>query len=294
MSHDRRPLPPGPLVIDGGLSTQLERLGCDVSGELWTARLLADDPATVTSAHRAFVDAGADIIITSSYQVSRQGFVESGREAADADNALLASIDVARAATRGTSALIAASVGPYGAILHDGSEYRGRYGQSHRQLVDFHRERMDVLMTGEPDLLAIETIPDVDEAVALVDVLADHPDIPAWMTFSASDDGHLWSGHSIEEAVAAVAGTVSGVGINCTDVRFIDGLLERMAVVTDLPLVVYPNAGGSWNAETGEWVGAVPPTWAQVKRWRELGAQYIGGCCGMDADAIRQLAASTR
>jgi len=294
MAKDRPPLPPGPLVIDGGLSTQLERQGCNVSGVLWTAQLLIDDPTTVTAAHRAFIDAGADIVITSSYQVSRLGFERSGREAKEADDALLASISVARAATRGTSALVGASVGPYGAILHDGSEYRGRYGLSHEQLVDFHRERLDVLMAGEPDLLAVETIPDVDEAIALAEVLSDYPNIPAWMTFSAADEVHLWSGHSIEEAVAAVSDTVSGVGVNCTDVRFVDGLLERMANVTDLPLVVYPNAGGSWNSGTGEWEGSSGALWSHVQAWRALGAQYIGGCCGTDAGAIRELAASLR
>jgi len=282
------------LVIDGGLSTQLEHQGCEVSGVLWTAQLLVESPTIVTKAHRAFVEAGADIVITSSYQVSRQGFRESGREAQQADDALLKSITVARAATRGTSALVAASVGPYGAILHDGSEYRGRYGLSHEQLVDFHRERIEVLMTGSPDLLAVETIPDVDEAVALVEVLKDYPDIPAWLTFSAADDADLWSGHSIEEAVAAVAHCVSAVGINCTDAIFVDRLLERMSKVTELPLVVYPNAGGSWNSSTGDWEGSLTPVWSDVESWRALGAQYIGGCCGTDAKTIRELAALVR
>jgi len=291
MSRTRPPLPQGPLVIDGGLSTQLERQGCDVGGMLWTAQLLVESPETVMSAHQAFVDAGADIVITASYQVSRQGFVESGRLASEADEALLTSLTVARAATQGTAALVAASVGPYGAILHDGSEYRGRYGLSHRQLVDFHRARLDVLMAGSPDLLAVETIPDIDEAVALVEVLGDYPDIPAWLTFSAADDAHLWSGHSIGEAVAVVADCVSGVGINCTDARFVGGLLERMSAFTDLPFIVYPNAGGSWNSGTGEWEGSSAHVWSHVQSWRALGAQYIGGCCGTDAEAIRKLAA---
>jgi len=268
-----------------------------VHGHLWTAHALLDQPAAVEAAHRAFVDAGADIIISASYQVSRQGFAELGRDARDADDALRASLHVARSATEGTSTLVAASVGPYGAVLHDGSEYRGRYGLTHRQLVDFHRARLDVLVSAGPDLLAVETIPDADEASALVDALEDYPDIPAWMTFSAPDEAHVWSGHAIEDAISAVAGSVSAVGINCTDPRYVEGLLTRMASVTALPLVAYPNAGGSWDAASGEWStgsGDADAVWSPVKRWRALGAQYVGGCCGTDAESIRRLAASLR
>ena len=158
----------------------------------------------------------------------------------------------------GSGARVAASVGPYGAILHDGSEYRGRYGRTHRQLVDFHRERLDVLAATAPDLLAIETIPDVDEAAALVDVLADHPDLPAWMSFSAADDARTCAGQPIEEAVAVASSspTVMALGINCTDPRHVRSLVERMRAATSLPIVVYPNAGGEWDASDGLWHGA--------------------------------------
>lgn len=288
----RPALPARISVLDGGLSTQLERMGHSVEGALWTARVLADHPQVIVDAHRAFIDAGADIVITSSYQVSRGGFREAGRSAQEADDALTSSIAVARSAAAGTSALVAASIGPYGAVLHDGSEYRGNYGLSHRRLVDFHRERLDILMSGEPDVLAVETIPDVDEAVALAEVLSDHPDIPVWMTFSARDDTRVCAGQTIEEAVEAVAGEVSAVGINCTDAVLVTGLLERMRSVTDLPLVAYPNAGGVWDAVSGRWSGAGAGPFAQVREWRALGAQLVGGCCGTDAEAIRALVSS--
>jgi len=295
MNVVRRPtMPGGPLILDGGLSTQLQRMGHDVQGDLWTARLLADDPSSIASAHRAFVDAGADVVITASYQVSRQGFVAAGRTPKDADNALRDSVTAAREATLGTAALVAASVGPYGAVLHDGSEYRGRYGLSHKELRDFHRERLDILVAAEPDLLAIETIPDIDEAAALADVLGDFRHLPVWMTFSAVDDAHVCAGQPIEEAVAAVAHEVSAVGINCTDASLITGLLQRMRSVTDAPFVVYPNGGGVWNAETGQWVGASGGPFANVDAWRSLGASFIGGCCGTDAEAIRTLVLSAR
>jgi homocysteine S-methyltransferase len=287
-----------PVVVDGGLSTQLTRLGAEISGTLWTGRVLLDNPAAVTRAHSDYVAAGADVVITASYQLSRWGFEQVGLSRTDADEALRASTRAARAAVDGTGVRVAASIGPYGAILHDGSEYRGRYGLSRRQLVDFHRARLDVLVATEPDLLAVETLPDVDEAEAIVEVLADYPDLPAWISFSAADGARLWAGQSIEEAVAVAesAPSVIAVGVNCTDPRHVASLVSRMHEATDLPLVVYPNAGGAWDAGDGEWHGSVTvdPDEAfpdsAVEEWLRCGVQGVGGCCGTDDRSIRRVA----
>ncbi len=285
------------VVLDGGLSTQLEARGHDVNDRLWTGRVLLDDPSAITRAHADFVDAGAQVVISASYQVSRPGFVAEGLTEGDADEALLASIAAAREAATG-EVRVAASVGPYGAILHDGSEYRGRYGLTHQQLVDFHAARLAVLAEGNPDLLAVETIPDADEGRALVEVLDGHPDLPAWMTFSAADDARTCAGQPIEEAVtvAASSPSVMAVGVNCTDPRNVTPLLRRMRAVTDLPLVVYPNAGGSWNPGTGAWDDALAEGFAPalVEVWQQGGAVAIGGCCGTGAGAIADLARHLR
>lgn len=289
-----------PVVVDGGLSTQLAALGEEISGNLWTGRVLLDNPAAVRRAHADFIAAGAGVVITASYQVSRWGFERAGLMAGDADAALRASTRAAReavASVPGSSARVAASVGPYGAILHDGSEYRGRYGLTHRQLVDFHRERLDVIAATSPDLLAVETIPDVAEAEALVEVLADHPDLPAWMSFTAADDAHVCAGQAIEDAaaVAASAPSVVAVGINCTDPRHVRTLVERLRAASSLPVVVYPNAGGAWDAADGLWHGSTAdgaggfPDSA-VADWLEAGARGVGGCCGTDARAISRVA----
>lgn len=276
------------LVLDGGLSTQLQRRGQDISGPLWTAQALLDDPAAVAGAHADFAAAGAHVVITASYQVSRAGFAAIGRSATETDAALAASVRVARSAA--PSALVAASVGPYGAVLHDGSEYRGDYGLSHGQLVDFHRPRVEVLAAAAPDLLAVETIPDVREVEAIVEVLADVPQTPAWICVTARDAERLWAGQRVEEAiaVAASAPSVVAVGVNCTDPRVVLELLRRIAGATDLPLVAYPNAGGTWSAETGTWTDATGL--GDVTDLLRAGVRAVGGCCGTDADAIRALA----
>ncbi|MBU9944964.1 MAG: homocysteine S-methyltransferase [Dermatophilaceae bacterium] len=289
----------GPVVVDGGLSTQLSRSGHDVSGQLWTGRVLLERPDAITEAHAAFAAAGADVLITASYQVSRTGFAAAGRTAADADDALRASVVAARTAAvaAGRPVRVAASVGPYGAVLHDGSEYRGQYGLTARQLEDFHRERIEVLLEAGPDLLAVETIPDLDEAAAILAVLRDL-DVPAWLTFSASDGERLNAGQRIEEATAVVEASdvVMAVGINCTDPAHLPELLTRMATTTGLPLVVYPNAGGQWDPADGEWHGGAVIDGSaafsadEIQRWRAAGARAIGGCCGTDAATIRRVA----
>lgn len=286
----------GPVIVDGGLSTQLESRGQDISGRLWTARTLLEDPGQIVAAHADFLAAGADVVITASYQVSRAGFEADGRSAAGADRALAASVAAARQAVRaaGRPAWVAASVGPYGAILHDGSEYRGDYGLDRGTLTRFHHERLEVLVDAEPDLLAIETIPDLREAEALVDALAG-VDLPAWMTFSARDDAHTCAGQRIEDAVAVAARSpqVVAVGINCTDPALVTALVRRIADTVDLPIVVYPNAGGQWDATDGQWRGADAATTDQrLAEWQEAGAIAIGGCCGTDASAISRIAAA--
>jgi homocysteine S-methyltransferase len=293
----------GTSVIDGGLSTQLERLGCILEGSLWTGQTLLTNPELIERAHRDFIEAGAKVVIAASYQLSRQGFVASGLTAAQADEALRRSVQVARAAVTSAIAagvaaadvLVAASVGPYGAILHDGSEYRGNYGLTHSELVEFHAERIAVLASAAPDLFAVETIPDATEAAAIAEVLGQYPEIPAWVSFTADTESTLWAGQSIEGAVSAVTGvpSVRAVGVNCVDPSLVAPLVARIRAVTGLPIVVYPNAGGSWNSVSGEWSGAqADPLAAQASFWRDNGVALVGGCCGTDAAAIADLSAA--
>lgn len=274
------------VIIDGGMSTQLESMGHDISGNLWTARALFESPGAIVDAHRAFVDSGADVLITASYQVSRQGFIEAGLTAQQADESLVRSVELARQAS--SSAKVAASIGPFGAILHDGSEYRGCYGLSRGQLADFHRERIPFLASAQPDYLAIETIPDVLEVQALVDALEGN-EIPAWITFSAKDGAHTCAGQPIEEAVRAAEAIdgITRVGINCTDPVFVPELIDRIRATTTLPVIVYPNAGGTWDAATGLWNGVTIDDIARnATEWVKHGASWVGGCCGTDAKAI--------
>jgi homocysteine S-methyltransferase len=284
---------PGTFVIDGGLSTQLERRGHDLNDALWTARTLIEQPDAIQAAHADFIRAGADVVITASYQVSTPGFLAAGLTESDAHHALIASVEVARDAIHEANSprpvLVAASVGPYGAITHDGAEYRGRYGLSHQALVDFHRVRIEALTLAAPDLLAIETIPDVDEINAIADVL--DGSIPSWVSITARSSTHLWSGHTIEAAVAAINRVpgVRAIGINCTDPEYVGAILRTMREHTALPLITYPNAGGTWDPQTATWSSPPVDLAAMVKEWKGIGAVGIGGCCGTDADAIAKI-----
>lgn len=283
------------MPIDGGLATELERRGHDLGDALWSARILADQPEEIRAVHESYVDAGARVVVTASYQVSREGFRTAGRTAAQADAALRTAVEVARAATAGRDALVAASVGPYGAILHDGSEYRGRYGVSHDRLVDFHGERLEVIAASQPDLLAIETIPDLDEVRALVDVLVDFPQVPAWLTMSCADGQHTSAGQPVEDLVALVADSPSirAVGVNCTAPEHVASLLARLSDAGAPALVAYPNSGRAWSPTAG-WSGEGTDVGEDlVARWRQVpGTALIGGCCGVGPEAIAAIARS--
>jgi S-methylmethionine-dependent homocysteine/selenocysteine methylase len=285
-------------LIDGGLSTQLSRIGARFDDPLWTGRVLLDDPRLVERAHRDYVNAGATAVIAASYQLSRRGFVASGLTAADADRALTEAVAVARRAVRGAHAeggplaLVAASVGPFGAITHDGAEFRGHYGLTRDELTAFHRERLDVLVAAGPDMLAIETIPDLVEAQVLSELLEAYPSIPKWFSFTCADERRLRAGPSIEVAAAAIAGTpgLAAVGVNCVEPTLVAGLTRRIRSVTDVPVIAYPNRGGAWDAAAGQWLGARPGSFAAwLPEWREAGVAIVGGCCGTDASDIAAL-----
>ena len=291
-------------ILDGGLSTALEALGADLGSALWTARLLSEAPHLIAAAHRAYFYAGAQVAIAASYQASVPNLVAAGFDEAEAARLITSSITLAQqvrdevAATADPTIggeprlLVAASVGPYGAVLADGSEYRGRYGLSARQLRDFHAPRLELLASTAPDLIAVETIPDADEARVLVPLL-DEIGIPAWFTYSVRD-GVTNAGQSFSEAYDAIAGSSSvfAAGVNCSRPDDVLPAVRASVEATGLPAVAYPNKGGRWDSATRTWEGASGLDVDLVDAWVAAGARYVGGCCGTGPDDIAALAAA--
>ncbi|CAB4627412.1 unannotated protein [freshwater metagenome] len=278
-------------LIDGGLSTELERIGAQFRGELWTGQALLNSPELVETAHSNFVSSGAEVVITASYQLSRQGFQEIGMSSNDADRALIASIEVARAAVGQSHCQVAASVGPYAAVLHDGSEFRGDYKVSQAQLEDFHFERLEVLLSAKPDLLAVETIPNVVETKALAVVL-ESVEIPYWISFTASSGTHLRSGEHIESAAEAIAGlkNLFSAGVNCLEAKHVATLTQAINKVTGIPGIAYPNFGGTWDSLSQTWSENTDNSFSEwMKIWADTPIEWIGGCCSTDATHIADL-----
>jgi homocysteine S-methyltransferase len=294
----------GPVVVDGGLATELEANGHDLSDRLWSARLLLTDPQAIEAAHLAYFRAGAQVATTASYQASIEGFEAAGLDRAAALRLIALSVGLARGARERYRAetgdagplLVAGSVGPYGAMLADGSEYRGDYDPGPTALADFHRPRIYALAEAGADILAFETIPTLREAEVLV-ALLDEVEIPAWLSYSCRDGGSTSAGEPIEAAVAvATHPRVVAVGVNCTAPRHVPALLAAARSATDLPLIAYPNGGDRWDAATRRWLaddgaGYDP---AAVGSWTGLGATWLGGCCGTGPAEISALVALVR
>ncbi|WP_406274862.1 homocysteine S-methyltransferase [Streptomyces sp. NBC_00191] len=282
----------GVVVLDGGLSNQLEAQGCDLSDELWSARLLADDPREIETAHAAYVRAGAQVLITSSYQATFEGFERHGVAREEAAGLPARSVELARTAGElvPREVWVAASVGPYGAMLADGSEYRGRYGLSVRELERFHRPRIEALVAAGPDVLALETVPDMDEAEALLRAV-DAYGLPLWLSYTITGE-RTRAGQELAAAFALAAGhdQVIAVGVNCCDPRDADRAVELAAAVTAKPVVVYPNSGERWNAEERGWRGGSTYDPGRVRDWLASGARLVGGCCRVGPGQIAELA----
>ncbi|AEF40181.1 homocysteine S-methyltransferase [Hoyosella subflava] len=280
------------LVCDGGLATALEARGHNLAGGLWSARLLLDTPDEIAAVHRAFFAAGADIAITASYQASFRGFANCGIGRRGTERLLRRSVriaaDVRDEFGRG---FVAASIGPYGAAAADGSEYKGRYGLSVRELRAWHRPRFEILADTGADVLAVETIPDLDEAEALASLISEFR-VPAWLSYTIAG-ARTRAGQPVSDAfeVASEIDSIVAVGVNCCAPADVIPTIDT-AQHSGKPVIVYPNSGEGWDAEAGRWTGKSEFSVKLARQWAAAGAQIIGGCCRVGAGDIAQVASA--
>lgn len=291
------------IILDGALATELERSGADLDDPLWSARVLIEAPETIRAVHLDYFRAGADCAITASYQASYEGFARRGYSAEQSTRLIQASVQLALEARAQYLAeqprpgrpvpLVAASVGPYGAFLADGSEYRGDYALSLAELINFHRPRMAALLAAGPDLLACETIPCLLEAQALASLLTEFPAARAWFSFSAKDEAHTCHGETLVECAALLEACpqVVAIGINCSAPKYIPGLVANLRTATSKPILVYPNSGEIYNPASNSWTGETDcdAFGEQAKTWYQAGARLLGGCCRTTPDHIRAI-----
>lgn len=297
------------MILDGAFSTELERRGCDLNDPLWSAKVLMENPEIIAAVHEDYFKAGADCAITASYQATYEGFMKRGLTKEDAKELIQLSVRIAKNVRDSfwensqnrinrPKPIVAASVGPYGAFIADGSEYRGNYRLSMAQLEDFHRERMATLIEAKPDILACETIPCLIEAQAIVNVLEKHPDISAWISFSAKDGACINSGERIEDCARWLDShpQVAAIGVNCTPPEFMESLILEIRKGTNKPIIVYPNSGEEYDAETKTWHGCTTGKCYgdAAKHWYDKGARVIGGCCRTTPKDIHKIALWSR
>jgi homocysteine S-methyltransferase len=293
------------MILDGAMATELERAGCNLDDPLWSAKVLLEAPALIKQVHLSYFAAGADCTITASYQATFEGFARRGLSEAQAADLMRLSVKLAVEArdefwadpanrTGRPRPIVAASVGPYGAYLADGSEYHGNYGLSEQALITFHRPRLAVLADTEADILACESIPCFVEARALAHLLTEFPKTYAWVSFTAKDEAHISHGERLADCVRWLNDypQVVAVGVNCTAPRFIAALTKTARAETTKPIIVYPNSGEGYAAEENRWIGT-PKTddfGRQTKQWHARGASIIGGCCRTTPANIQEIA----
>jgi homocysteine S-methyltransferase len=290
-------------TLDGGMATELERLGCDLSSPLWSGEVLRTRPEQIKAVHAAYLEAGADCLLTASYQVSAMGFREVGLPAQEAAAALRRAVQLAEQAraeywqTRGRRPVwIAASLGPYGAALHNGAEFHGNYDCSFSDLVAFHRERLVALATSGADFFALETVPSLQEARAILEALQAVPELPAYISFTCRDARHVAHGEELSACALLLdpEPQIIAVGVNCTAPSLIQPLIGELKRVIRKKVAVYPNSGEQWDRAARAWTGHSDPSsfGNLAQAWRRAGADWIGGCCRTGPEHIRTIARS--
>jgi homocysteine S-methyltransferase len=290
-------------ILDGGMASELEKLGCNLSSPLWSGEVLRTRPEQIKAVHAAYLEAGADCLLTASYQVSAMGFREVGLPPQEAAAALRRAVQLAEQAradywqTRGRRPVwIAASLGPYGAALHNGAEFHGNYDCSFSDLVAFHRERLVALATSGADFFALETIPSLQEARAILEALQAAPELPAYISFTCRDSCHVAHGEELSACALLLdpEPQIIAVGVNCTAPSLIQPLIGELKRVIRKKVVVYPNSGEQWDSAARAWTGHSDPSsfGSLAQAWRRAGADWIGGCCRTGPEHIRTIARS--
>lgn len=290
-----------PQLIDGGISNVLEAQGYDLNHRLWTASLLEKNPEAIIQTHLAYIRAGAQCIATASYQASIQGLLDAGYSSPNAERLLHQSIHlvdeaIKRAMDEGSikeRPWVAASVGPYGAYLADGSEYKGNYDVSDQVLEQFHLQSIQFYKETNVDVLAFETIPSLQEAKVIAALLRPIR-LQSWLSFSCRDEQHLNDGSEIKEAVQILKDhpSVFAMGVNCTHPKYVSGLIKNIQPYKgDKKLIVYPNSGEAYHAESKKWMGISNPDLfvEMTKEWSNLGVDILGGCCRIGPDHIHAM-----
>ncbi len=293
------------LITDGAAGTHLESMGCDLNDELWTAKVLKDNPELIKQLHCDYFQAGSDFGVTVSYQATIEGYMKKGLSRVEAEDLIKTSATLLLEARdewwkkEGQSQnrrypITAASIGPYGAFLADGSEYRGDYELTKEQLRQFHQERIEILWNQGIDLIAAETIPRLDEAIVIAEIVQ-KLNAKCWITFSAKNESQICNREEISECVKTLESfdCVAAVGVNCTAPQFIGDLIERINAVTNKPIIVYGNLGNNYDPDSKTWCAhghsEATSYLNYAQQWKNLGARIIGGCCGTTPNEIKQI-----
>lgn len=280
------------VLLDGGLSTALGEIGVDTSTDLWTAAAAWRHPDDLVRAHRLFVEAGADVITSASYQCDLDLLANAGADPRTARRVLFGTTGLARRATEGTATRVAASIGPFGAARADGSEYTGDYRVPLSVVETYHRRRLEVLVDSGADLFAVETIPRRDEARTIRDLLVEFGAPPAWFSFGVADAARTYGGDELTAAGRDIVDypNLVAVGVNCTSPAHVTGALDALSGC-GAATIAYPNHGRAWNAHAREWEGAETEiTLDDLATWVAAGVRYVGGCCGVGSSGVARLA----
>lgn len=291
------------LVLDGAMATELEARGCDLTDPLWSAKVLIENPELIYQVHLDYFKAGAQCAITASYQATPQGFLRRGLDESQSLALIAQSVHLAQLARtdylvqhpQQLPLLVAGSVGPYGAYLADGSEYRGDYHLPQAEMIAFHRPRITALANAGVDLLACETLPSFAELQALLALLEEFPALGGWFSFTLRDSQHLSDGTPLAVVMAELDGNpqVLAVGVNCIALENVTPALQQLAVLSDKPLLVYPNSGEHYDAVSKTWHSCGNQQHQLVNQladWQHAGARLIGGCCRTTPADIQAIA----
>ena len=272
------------LILDGAMGTVLQQKGLPPGGKPELLNL--SDPALIESVHRAYIEAGSDIVYANTFGASRRKLAGTGYTV---DAVVRAGVAAAKRAAAGTETLVALDVGPLGELLEPMGTLR------FEEAYELFRELAVAGEAAGADLAVVETMTDLYEAKAALLAIKENTALPVAVTMSFEENGRTFTGCPVENMARTLEGLgADAIGLNCSlGPDRLAPLLSELCRCTRLPVIAKPNAGlpdpatGLYDMDPEAFVEALAPA-------LEQGVTVFGGCCGTSPEYIQKLSEALR
>ena len=281
-------------LLDGSMSFPMEQLGYNLKNKLWTGKALINNPDLIKDIHKGYIDAGADFISTSTYQISFDRLKNMGYQSEEIKKIFQKSVDIVKDAIEESKLKkeikIVGSFGPYASYDPEASEYIGEYDSTDIEIKKFHLNNIRIIEETDLDIILYETIPCLREIKILSEALS-HSTKEIWISITCNEEMEFRDGSSFKDACEIISKIekITTMGINCFSPLLVKKAIDLLKKYSNKKILIYPNSGEIYNPKERFWTGNNEFNNSMIKNWLSLYPDIIGGCCRIGYDDIKKM-----